>query len=61
MESNEALSLKRADAVRDYLVAQGIPADRITSSGRGEAAPIATNKTVAGRQQNRRVELVITQ
>jgi outer membrane protein OmpA-like peptidoglycan-associated protein len=60
-ESNEALSLKRADAVRDYLVSQGIPADRITSSGRGEEAPVATNKTVAGRQQNRRVELVITQ
>lgn len=59
--SNMALSQKRADAVRDALVGSGIPAAAITSSGLGESAPVATNKTVAGRQQNRRVELVITQ
>ncbi len=58
---NQALSEKRANAVRDYLVSAGIPSDHITAAGRGEDAPVATNKTAAGRQQNRRVELVITQ
>lgn len=60
-EKNLALSDKRAQAVRDYLVSAGIPADRITATGKGEGEPVATNKTVAGRQQNRRVELIITQ
>jgi outer membrane protein OmpA-like peptidoglycan-associated protein len=59
-ESNQALSQKRAEAVRDVLVAAGVPAEKITATGRGESQPVATNKTVAGRQQNRRVELVIT-
>ncbi|MEA2165285.1 MAG: hypothetical protein QOK37_3412 [Thermoanaerobaculia bacterium] len=59
--TNQALSEKRADAVRDYLISAGIPGDHITASGKGEDAPIVTNKTAAGRQQNRRVELVITQ
>src|SRR3954468_393305 len=58
---NQALSEKRANAVRDYLVSAGISADHITADGKGEESPIATNKTAAGRQQNRRVELVITQ
>ncbi len=60
-EKNTALSEKRAEAVRDHLVSSGIPSDRITSSGKGQAEPVATNKTAAGRQQNRRVELIITQ
>ena len=60
-EKNQELSQKRADAVRDFLVGAGVPADRVTASGKGETEPIATNKTAAGRQQNRRVELVITQ
>ena len=60
-ELNQALSEKRAAAVHDFLIARGIPADRITTSGLGEKAPVATNDTAAGRQQNRRVELVITQ
>ena len=60
-DKNMELSEKRAQAVRDVLVNAGVSADRITSSGKGEAEPIATNKTAAGRQQNRRVELVITQ
>ncbi|HEX9986305.1 MAG TPA: OmpA family protein [Thermoanaerobaculia bacterium] len=59
--TNQRLSELRASAVRDALVAAGIPADRITAIGRGEEAPIATNNTAAGKQQNRRVELVITQ
>jgi outer membrane protein OmpA-like peptidoglycan-associated protein len=57
--ANQALSEKRAGAVRDFLVNGGVPADRISATGLGEKAPIATNKTAAGRQQNRRVELVI--
>jgi outer membrane protein OmpA-like peptidoglycan-associated protein len=60
-ESNQALSEKRAAAVRDYLVSRGVPADRITTTGLGETSPVATNDTPAGRQQNRRVELIITQ
>jgi outer membrane protein OmpA-like peptidoglycan-associated protein len=60
-DMNQSLSEKRANAVRDYLVSAGISGDSITASGKGEEAPIATNKTAAGRQQNRRVELVITQ
>jgi outer membrane protein OmpA-like peptidoglycan-associated protein len=59
--TNQSLSDKRANAVREYLVSAGIPSDHIVSAGKGEEAPIATNKTPAGRQQNRRVELVITQ
>jgi outer membrane protein OmpA-like peptidoglycan-associated protein len=59
-ESNQTLSERRATAVRDFLVSAGIPAERVTSSGRGEEQPVASNKNVAGRQQNRRVELLIT-
>ncbi|HEX7681714.1 MAG TPA: OmpA family protein [Thermoanaerobaculia bacterium] len=58
---NQTLSEKRANAVRDYLVSAGIASDHITATGRGEEVPVATNKTAAGRQHNRRVELVITQ
>jgi outer membrane protein OmpA-like peptidoglycan-associated protein len=59
--TNQRLSENRAQAVRDFLAGAGVPADRITSVGRGESQPVATNNTAAGRQQNRRVELVITQ
>jgi len=59
-DMNLALSKKRAEEVRDYLVKAGIPAERITAAGKGETEPVATNKTPAGRQQNRRVELIIT-
>ena len=58
---NQQLSEKRAEAVRDFLVNAGVPSDRISASGKGEADPVATNKTTAGRQQNRRVELVISE
>ena len=58
-EKNQALSEKRAEAVRDFLVSTGVPSDRVTAVGKGDTQPIATNKTAAGRQQNRRVELVI--
>jgi OOP family OmpA-OmpF porin len=54
---NKKLSLRRADAVRQYLVKHGIPADRITAEGFGESSPVASNDTEDGRAQNRRVEL----
>ncbi len=61
VEKNQELSDKRAQAVRDFLVNAGFASERITASGKGPEQPVATNKTAAGRQQNRRVELVITQ
>ena len=57
---NQKLSEQRAGAVRDYLLSQGIPADQITSSGKAFSMPVADNKTAAGRQQNRRVELIVS-
>lgn len=57
---NLALSQARADAVRNYLLQQGIPAERITSVGLGQDYPVASNQTPEGRRQNRRVELVVT-
>lgn len=58
---NLKLSQQRAEAVRDYLVQQGIPQDHISAKGYGETNPIADNKTISGRAMNRRVELHITQ
>ena len=60
-EKNLELSEMRANAVREFLVNAGVPADKISATGKGEADPVATNKTAAGRQQNRRVELIIQQ
>ena len=57
---NQQLSEKRAGAVRDYLAQQGIPADSIVARGLGKTQPVATNDTPEGRQQNRRVELVLS-
>lgn len=57
--SNQKLSDARANAVRDYLVSKGVIAGAISATGFGEAQPLASNKTASGRQQNRRVELVI--
>jgi outer membrane protein OmpA-like peptidoglycan-associated protein len=59
-EMNQSLSQRRADAVKNYLVRQGVGSARLTTQGRGEAAPVADNESVAGRQQNRRVEVVIS-
>ena len=58
--SNQALSERRANAVRDYLIANGISAARLTAAGFGEDNPIANNKTRAGRKENRRVEVKLT-
>ena len=57
---NQQLSEKRAQAVRDYLVQQGISSDAISASGFGKTAPVASNDTPDGRKQNRRVELVLS-
>jgi len=57
---NQQLSEERAESVRDYLVQQGIPTSSITSRGYGQTQPVASNHTAAGRQQNRRVELVVS-
>ncbi|MDA8363056.1 MAG: OmpA family protein [Gammaproteobacteria bacterium] len=57
---NLKLSQRRAEAVMKYLVDHGIDASRLTAKGYGEADPIATNRTRAGRSENRRVELRVT-
>jgi len=59
-EYNQSLSERRADSVRDYFVQQGIPAASIEARGFGKTSPIASNDTPEGRQQNRRVELVLS-
>jgi outer membrane protein OmpA-like peptidoglycan-associated protein len=59
-EYNMRLSENRASAVRDFLTAQGVPAASVTSQGFGKTMPVADNATAAGRQQNRRVELVVS-
>jgi outer membrane protein OmpA-like peptidoglycan-associated protein len=59
-EFNQKLSEQRADVVRSYLVAQGLPSDSITAHGFGKTQPVASNDNAAGRQLNRRVELVVS-
>lgn len=54
---NKRLSAARAESVRQYLISKGVAADRLTAAGFGPSKPIASNKTAAGRSQNRRVEL----
>ncbi|HXZ49187.1 MAG TPA: OmpA family protein [Usitatibacter sp.] len=54
---NQKLSERRAAAVKAYLVSKGIPASKVTTIGKGETQPVATNKTAAGRQKNRRVDI----
>jgi len=56
---NQLLSERRAQAASDYLVNQGVSSGRVRTSGRGEAEPVTTNSTDAGRQLNRRVEVAI--
>jgi len=59
-DSNQALSERRAESVRAYLVDQKFAAGSIGATGFGEGQPVATNDTASGRQQNRRVELVVS-
>ncbi len=57
---NQTLSEKRADSVRDFLIQQGLNGSIITAKGYGKTLPVADNSTAAGRQQNRRVEMVVS-
>jgi outer membrane protein OmpA-like peptidoglycan-associated protein len=57
---NQQLSEQRGEAVRGYLTEQGVPQNSVTSQGFGETQPVASNENAPGRQQNRRVELVVS-
>lgn len=58
-EYNEDLSLRRAQSAAEHLISAGIDASRIVTRRLGEAKPVATDETEAGRQENRRVEVAI--
>lgn len=58
-DSNQGLSQRRAESVKSFLVQQGIDTARITATGKGERQPVADNQSEGGRQQNRRVEVII--
>jgi len=58
-ESNQVLSMQRAQAVRNFLISQGVSPDRITAVGMGESQAVASNETSEGRANNRRVEIVL--
>ncbi len=59
-EMNQTLSDHRAGAVRDYLVGQGVATNSVTAQGFGNSSPVASNDNSSGRQENRRVELVVS-
>lgn len=59
VNTNEELSQKRADAVMQYLISQGVKPENISAHGFGEANPVGSNDTPQGRAQNRRVELTL--
>jgi OOP family OmpA-OmpF porin len=56
---NQGLSVRRANAVRDYLVGKGVEKNRVYTEGKGETQPVADNKTREGRAKNRRVEIEV--
>ena len=56
---NLALSTRRAESVKSYMVSQGLPANKITTVGKGESQPVASNDTVEGRAKNRRVDIEV--
>ena len=58
-QSNLILSQNRANAVKNYLINEKVSANRITSIGKGENMPITSNKTLEGREKNRRVEFIL--
>jgi outer membrane protein OmpA-like peptidoglycan-associated protein len=57
---NLKLSQQRADTVRDYLVTQGLADGTVTATGFGKTNPVADNESSAGRQKNRRVEIIVS-
>jgi len=59
-EANQKLSEQRSDTVRSYLIEQGLPDAAVSSRGFGKTTPVADNETAAGRQKNRRVEIVVS-
>ena len=59
-EYNQTLSDKRAEAVRDYIVTSGVSMNNVAARGMGKADPVADNSTAAGRQLNRRVEMIVS-
>jgi outer membrane protein OmpA-like peptidoglycan-associated protein len=59
-DMNQKLSENRAGTVRDYLVAQGVTANSVSAQGFGNTSPVTSNENAAGRQENRRVELVVS-
>lgn len=58
LNTNQVLSQKRADSVKDYLVSKGIPSSQLVALGKGVENPIGDNNTIEGRMQNRRTEIV---
>lgn len=56
---NQKLSVRRSEAVREYLLSKGIEKNRVYTEGKGEKQPVADNRTKEGRQQNRRVEIEV--
>jgi OOP family OmpA-OmpF porin len=56
---NQKLSVRRADAVKNYLVSKGVEKNRVYTEGKGEKQPVADNKTTEGRAKNRRVEIEV--
>jgi len=58
-ETNQRLSIKRAESVKTHLIGRGIPAGKITTEGYGETRPIADNSTEEGRQINRRAQFIL--
>lgn len=59
-EYNQGLSQRRADSVKSFLTSQGIASSRLESTGKGKSSPISSNDSSTGRQQNRRVEVIIS-
>jgi outer membrane protein OmpA-like peptidoglycan-associated protein len=57
---NQTLSENRAGAVRDYLVQEGVSTNSVTAKGFGNTLPVASNDNASGRQENRRVELLVS-
>ncbi|MEO5732084.1 MAG: outer membrane protein OmpA [Rubrivivax sp.] len=56
---NQKLSIRRAEAVKEFLVSKGVERNRVYTEGKGESQPVASNKTAAGRAKNRRVEVEV--